>query len=148
MCIRDRNNSTGNNFFGGTNAKNIQLKNHLKEDFSIIATSSAQNTIGDGSIAQEIANIRSAIDDETGRSIDDNYQILVTNVSVDGNKENFISQNQDKIITQLRAQKASYSGVSLDEEMTNLLKYERAYQAAAKVAQAVDEIMKTILQLV
>ena len=32
--------------------------------------------------------------------------------------------------------------------MTNLLKYERAYQAAAKVAQAVDEIMKTILQLV
>ena len=73
---------------------------------------------------------------------------MVTNVSVDGNKENFISQNQDKIITQLRAQKASYSGVSLDEEMTNLLKYERAYQAAAKVAQAVDEIMKTILQLV
>ena len=57
-------------------------------------------------------------------------------------------KNQDKIITQLRAQKASYSGVSLDEEMTNLLKYERAYQAAAKVAQAVDEIMKTILQLV
>ena len=100
------------------------------------------------SIAQEIANIRSTLDDETGRSIDDNYQILVTNVSVDGNKENFISQNQDKIITQLRAQKASYSGVSLDEEMTNLLKYERAYQAAAKVAQAVDEIMKTILQLV
>ena len=60
----------------------------------------------------------------------------------------FKCQNQDKIITQLRAQKASYSGVSLDEEMTNLLKYERAYQAAAKVAQAVDEIMKTILQLV
>ena len=97
---------------------------------------------------KNIENIRSTLDDETGRSIDDNYQILVTNVSVDGNKENFISQNQDKIITQLRAQKASYSGVSLDEEMTNLLKYERAYQAAAKVAQAVDEIMKTILQLV
>ena len=124
------------------------VQKNLKDDFSLIATSSAQNTIGDGSIAQEIANIRSTLDDETGRSIDDNYQILVTNVSVDGNKENFISQNQDKIITQLRAQKASYSGVSLDEEMTNLLKYERAYQAAAKVAQAVDEIMKTILQLV
>ena len=142
------NNSTGNNFFAGTKAKDIQLNKNLKDDFSLIATSSAQNTIGDGSIAQEIANIRSTLDDETGRSIDDNYQILVTNISVDGNKENFISQNQDKIITQLRAQKASYSGVSLDEEMTNLLKYERAYQAAAKVAQAVDEIMKTILQLV
>jgi flagellar hook-associated protein 1 FlgK len=142
------NNSTGNNFFAGNNAKNIQLNKNLKDDYTLISTSSAQNTIGDGSIAQEIANIRSTIDAETGRSIDDNYQILVTNISIDGNKENFISQNQDKIITQLRAQKASYSGVSLDEEMTNLLKYERAYQAAAKVAQAVDEIMKTILQLV
>ena len=144
------NNITGKTFFdeSSTTAKTMKLSGDILADSSLIATSSAANTIGDGTVAQTIADLSAKLDSDTNKSIDDSYQILITTISTDGNREEFISTNQEKIVSQLRGQKASYSGVSLDEEMTNLLKFERAYQAAAKVAQTVDEIMKTILQMV
>ena len=144
------NNITGKAFFNesSTTAKTMKLSDDILADSSLIATSSAANTIGDGTVAQTIADLNIKLDSDTNKSIDDSYQILITTISTDGNREEFISTNQEKIVSQLRGQKASYSGVSLDEEMTNLLKFERAYQAAAKVAQTVDEIMKTILQMV
>ena len=144
------NNITGKAFFNesSTTAKTMKLSDDILADSSLIATSAAANTIGDGTVAQTIADLNIKLDSDTNKSIDDSYQILITTISTDGNREEFISTNQEKIVSQLRGQKASYSGVSLDEEMTNLLKFERAYQAAAKVAQTVDEIMKTILQMV
>jgi len=39
------------------------------------------------------------------------------------------------------------SGVSIDEEMMNLIKYQMGYAAAAKLAQAADELLKTLLEM-
>ena len=59
----------------------------------------------------------------------------------------FIRQHQKKIVQQLQIQKASVTGVSLDEEMTQLIQFEQAYGAAAKMISTVDELMQTILSL-
>ena len=41
----------------------------------------------------------------------------------------------------------SVSGVSLDEELTNLIKFQRAYQAAAQMISAADEMLQTLLTI-
>ena len=41
----------------------------------------------------------------------------------------------------------SYSGVSIDEEMTNVMKYQRSYEAAAKLIKIADELLETILNM-
>ncbi len=47
----------------------------------------------------------------------------------------------------LQTQRDSVSGVSLDEEMTNLTKYQQAYQASARLINTVDQLLDTVLSL-
>lgn len=76
------------------------------------------------------------------------------------NRKNNIVNTFDTMIENLKEQKEYSSmimenleklneknGVSLDKEMVNLLRYQRAYEAAAKVIQTSDEILKTTLSL-
>ena len=51
------------------------------------------------------------------------------------------------MLQQLQQQQASVSGVSLDEEASNLLLYQRAYQAAAQAISAVDQMLQTAIQM-
>jgi flagellar hook-associated protein 1 FlgK len=58
------------------------------------------------------------------------------------------ARSDELILAQLDNQRASVSGVSLDEEMTNLIKYQRSYDAAARVVNTVNELFQTILNMV
>jgi len=51
------------------------------------------------------------------------------------------------MLQQLQQQQASVSGVSLDEEASNLLLYQRAYQAAAEAVSTVDQMLETAIQM-
>jgi flagellar hook-associated protein 1 FlgK len=53
--------------------------------------------------------------------------------------------NQEALVNQLSTRKESVSGVSIDEEMTNLMQYQRSYQAAAKMVNVVDDLMNVIV---
>jgi len=55
------------------------------------------------------------------------------------------SANQEVLVQHLERQRESLSGVSLDEEAANLVKYERAYQAAARVMTTVDEMLDHLI---
>jgi flagellar hook-associated protein 1 FlgK len=55
---------------------------------------------------------------------------------------------QTSIATSADAARDSASGVSIDEEMTNMLMYQRAYEGAARVMNAVDEMLDTLVNRV
>ena len=55
---------------------------------------------------------------------------------------------QSSIATQADGARDSASGVSIDEEMTNMLMYQRAYEGAARVMTAVDEMLDTLVNRV
>ncbi len=57
------------------------------------------------------------------------------------------ARQEGLVVATLEEQRAALSGVSLDEEVTNLIRYERAYQAAARVIQVADELMEQLLSL-
>ena len=71
-------------------------------------------------------------------------------VSMVGNKTRQIdvtSQAQDKFVAESTAAQQSVSGVNLDEEAANLLRYQQAYQASGKMIQMAQTLFQTILQL-
>ena len=81
------------------------------------------------------------------KTVIDNYNSIISDVGSKVQESKFIRQNQQKIVEQLNINKASMTGVSLDEEMTQLIQYEQAYEAAAKMISTVDELMQTILSM-
>jgi len=52
------------------------------------------------------------------------------------------------VFNKLEQQISSVSGVSIDEEMIDVLKYQRSYDASAKLISIADEMMKTVLQMI
>ena len=53
----------------------------------------------------------------------------------------------DAVNNMLLQQRDSVSGVNIDEEMTNLMMYQRAYQASAKIVTTVDTMIDTVLNM-
>jgi flagellar hook-associated protein 1 FlgK len=53
----------------------------------------------------------------------------------------------DRLLDQVKQEESAVSGVNLDEEAANLLRYQQAYQAAAKALAAASAVFETILSL-
>ncbi|MDK2811385.1 MAG: flagellar hook-associated protein 1 [Petroclostridium sp.] len=71
---------------------------------------------------------------------EDFMKSLVSNLGIDAQQAVRISENQDSIVQQIENRRLSVSGVSIDEEMANMVKYQHAYNAAAKMISVIDQI--------
>ena len=130
-----------------TGASDIALDSRIKASVSAIAAS-ADGSAGDGSNAEAIYNIqKSKFMSQNTSSVGDFYAAAMGKLGVQSREATFMRQNQELMVEQLTKQRESVSGVSLDEEMTQLLKYERAYQAAAKLISTVDAMMQSVLDM-
>ncbi len=81
-------------------------------------------------------------------SITDYYEATISTIGVEGQRANNMVYNQEVLLNQLQNQKASYSGVSLDEEMANMIKYHQAYNAAARIITTTDNLLETLINTV
>ena len=54
---------------------------------------------------------------------------------------------EELVVSELEQRRAAISGVSIDEEVANLIRFERAYQASARIIQSVDELLGFLMQL-
>jgi len=113
---------------------------------NIVASQSGSS--GDNTIALKIANLRHAAvtADITGiLSMDEYYQSIILNVGNNGSDAARISESQYKLVQSADAYRQSITGVSMDEEMTNMMKYKYAYNASSRVINVVDEMIETII---
>jgi flagellar hook-associated protein 1 FlgK len=81
-------------------------------------------------------------------SIMDYYEATISAIGVEGQRAGKMVYNQEVLLTQLENQKASFSGVSLDEEMANLIKYHQAYNAAARIITTTDRLLEALINVV
>jgi len=110
------------------------------------ASGSAAGLPGDNTNAMEIADLKDGLlvaDATFGQY----YSRLVTDLGTAANDARINYEAQGKFTQELRAAKETVSGVSIEEEAINLVKLQRAYEAAAKVMSTVDQMMETILRL-
>src|SRR3954468_717208 len=130
---------TGTNFFTfGTGTSGLP-EIHVNEP--AISASTVVGGIGgqsDNTLALQISNLR-------GGDADKRYQQLVTRM---GNEVAQASRSQataQVLTNNLSDRRESVSGVSLDEEMTNIIRFQRAYQASARAMSTTDEMLDTLI---
>lgn len=101
---------------------------------------------GNGDNARQIAQLTSTTLPTLGNfSLDEYYNAKVALVGADSQSYQTQSDNQDKIVTLLKNQQSSVSGVNLDEELTHMMQYQRSYQAAARILNMMDGVLNTII---
>ncbi|MFY9142085.1 flagellar hook-associated protein FlgK [Sulfuricurvum sp.] len=139
-----------NRFLDGYDAKNITLKNELKNDpTQIKGFKSPAN--GDNQTALDMVNLQfSSITFKNGidSSSETVYGYFDTMVTKVGTKTNSAILSNDSITAQFNAIKQeqdSVSKVSIDEELANLIRYQTSYGAAAKIITTIDQMMTTLL---
>ncbi len=119
-------------------AKLLSLNEDIKAHPEKIAASQS-GAVGDGRNALNLALLRN--DPEiTGA-----YRSMISQLGLASQEAQRMSENQDALLQQLENRRESVSGVSLDEEMINLIKSQKAYQFAAMYTKVVDELLDTLI---
>lgn len=79
------------------------------------------------------------------RTFDDYFADSVTNVGLKGEQAATQTANQNKIMGDLRTLRESVSGVNIDEELADIIKFQHGYNAAASFISTWDNLVDTII---
>jgi flagellar hook-associated protein 1 len=99
---------------------------------------STSGAAGDNDIARAITNLR-------GGTADKLYTAFVTKVGGDLKNAQTGASNANVLLSSIDDRRQSVSGVSLDEEMTNLVRFQRGYQASARAMSTIDQMLDTLI---
>ncbi|MBM7623030.1 flagellar hook-associated protein FlgK [Sporohalobacter salinus] len=148
----------GRDFFTGSNAGNIDLTDEIKSDsgLSKIAVAKRASDVanndgvndyaGDGTNALNLAQVGSKKLFNSGTSdFGGYYGSNISKLGVDGQRAKRMVDNQEALNKQLKKRRDSVSGVSLDEEMSKMIKYQHAYSAAAKFTSTMDQMLGVLV---
>jgi flagellar hook-associated protein 1 FlgK len=141
----------GKNFFTGSTAESISLNTTDITGTDKIAASGNAAQQGDNSNALDMARLQStpqAITAGTTATFGSYFNALVSTVGLDVQSAKNTEAQDTAFTKQLTTLRESNSGVSLDEELTNLIKYQRSYQASAKLITTATEMMDTVIALI
>jgi flagellar hook-associated protein 1 FlgK len=138
---------TGLNFFVGEDAATISVNELLVNVPESIATASQPGRTGDVSIAVEISELNSrAVMGPNGQySINAFFRTLVTEMGMKTQQARRQLSSSEVISEHLDNRRQSISGVSLDEEVANLVTYEKAFQASARIINVIDEMLDQVI---
>jgi flagellar hook-associated protein 1 FlgK len=148
----DRYSAAGGNFFEVSEkrgaAQNIKLNDRILEDPGRIAAGAQPNAPGDNRVANVISSLAYQQKMANGQStFNDFYGNIVGRVGVVANRANSEFESQKDTVAQLKNIRESISGVSLDEETTKMIEYQKSYEASARLIKAADEMIDTVLNL-
>ncbi len=130
----------------------MQVNDAIRRDVLSVAAAKAgadgRAEPGDASAAVEIAALRNTpvmIGKE--RTFDDYFADSVTNVGLKGEQAELNYNNQVAIMSDLRSLRDSISGVNIDEELADIIKFQHGYNAAAKLVTVMDKLLETVIGL-
>jgi len=145
-----------NSFFHGGNASNIALSSNIAADGNNIAagaidTATSLHPPGGNSVALGILKLQDtaiAFDGSTSTSLHNRSTNLSSQYGTD-----VATARQNRIFREaesqsLESQRESFSGVNTDEELIAMIKFQRAYEASAKVIQTTNTMLDSLISLI
>lgn len=136
----------GGDFFESTGAFDIKVSDLIKNNPNLIAVSNAAGEVGNGKNAILLANMKfNKLGGLNGATVQSFYQGVIGQLGVDGEQANRLTTNAGTILLTVANNRASVSSVSLDEEMTNMITFQQAYNANARMITVVDETLDKII---
>lgn len=140
--------ASGADLFTGTGAADMGVNADLVANPARLQLASEAGAKGDGKIGLQLAQLADRSLGELGdRTLGQNFNQAVADLgnAVAGVESSLADQ---RIVDEmLNSQRQSVSGVSLDEEMTDLMKYQKAYAASAKLIATIDEMLNDVINL-
>lgn len=135
----------GGDFFTGNEAKDLAIHDDILQDLRKIAAS-GDGSPGNGQNALELARLfhepLAALDDT---SMADYLRSLISSVGVAAQQARNMTSSQTALVDHLHNRREAVSGVSLDEEMVDMVRFQHAYAAAARLLTTMDEALETII---
>ena len=137
-----------NTFFSGKGPGDIAANDVLRQDPAKLAVGRG-HVSGDNRTALAIADLgERPVEPLGGESLQGFWRGHVEEFAIRTDQANQALRSDTIIAENLENQRQSISGVSIDQEAINMLTYQRAYQASARVITVVDELMQTTLGLI
>ncbi len=133
-------------FFEGSGAGGIKVRQELIDNPNNFRASSSQDEAGNGEIAQQLADLYFEINEGLdGATLETYFQGIIGDLGVEGMEANKLVHNTSTLLGAVEHRRASISSVSLDEEMTDMIKFQQAYNASARMLTVVDETLDKII---
>jgi len=127
-------------------AEFIKLDDAIEEDINNIVTAFEPNKPGDNRISLAISKLQHEKILEGGTAtFEEQYLKSVGEIGLQSGKTKIDLEQSSGIYAQAKSVKEKLTGVSLDEEAANMVKYQNAYEASAKVIKASDEMFRAVL---
>ncbi|MGN0728785.1 flagellar hook-associated protein FlgK [Treponema sp.] len=128
----------------------IEVNGLIQNDVSSVAAAFSNSKgfaePGDGRAAVEMAAVRNTkIMIGSERTFDDYFADTITNVGLKGEQAQNQLATQNKIMGDLRDLRDSISGVNIDEELADIIKFQHGYNVAAKFISVQDELLDTLI---
>lgn len=148
--------TTGLNFFVGTDASDMEVEPAIAliSDGTILIAAAANDPgslaggPGDNGNALKIAQMRNQLLMSGGTTtIDDYYKGILTQAGVQGQEAGRRLATQESLVASVKERREQVSGVSTDEEMANVIRFQKAYAASARVLTAIDEMLEVLINV-
>jgi flagellar hook-associated protein 1 FlgK len=155
------------NFFdpARTTAASISISAEVSANAGVIASGTTQNAPGDNSLALALGALRSssgiaALQTSMGAAtfaaqvglpgtstFGDSFRSTVANLGTQASSAERSASVYETLAGQAETRRSSVSGVSIDEELTLLMRHQQAFQAASRLVTTADEMAQTLLQM-
>ena len=127
---------------------NLKVSQDILDDPAKIAAGMTPGAPGDNRIANKIAQLQNeGVVGENGSTIDEFYNSMVGKVGIESRRSQQVEAAQKDVVKQLQNIRESISGVSLDEETTKLIEFQKSFDASARLIKTADEMFDTVLNL-
>ena len=138
---------------GGTFLETVSVNQEVKANPATLAASSTNSAISNGDIATTISDLKnetlsfdvanSNVNAEA--SVSDFYGMLISKIGAKSQASERSVESHQAVLKSIDQNRMSVSGVSLDEEMSNLIQFQHAYNAAARYVSTTDELLDVII---
>ena len=139
-----------NKFFSGNDSATISLNQKFIDNPELInayqSPSDGNNDVANAMVQMQYDELEfTTKDGTTTNTIAGYYRYIVSDVANDADRISTNVDNQKALFNTIEQEYQSVSGVNLDEEMTNLMKFQNGYQAAAKVITTISTMLDTLM---
>lgn len=140
-----------NGLFVGTDATTIGINQTIADTPALLSSAFSTDVLdtGDNSVALALAEIRNTEFFESGTAtINDFYESTIVKVGIDANANTATFEVEEAFVREFERRRLEVSGVSLDEELTNIIQFQRAFEASARVIITTDRMLETLINMI
>jgi flagellar hook-associated protein 1 FlgK len=134
----------GVDLFVGQDASSLAVNAAVIADHGLVVTGRSSDP-GDNEIALEIAALAERAGAGEDLTLNDRYNAIIVGLATRQSTTRALAESQTALVESARGRLEAERGVNLDEELANLILYQRSFEANARVVRDIDEMLDTLV---